>query len=255
MALTRSRNRSARSHANARNPTGKRVEQLTRLLHELDSLRDQEHKQLARELHDTLVASLSAIKLEWDWLLRARQASEAQGEQRLARLSTSLAGAIQFTRGVIDRLWPVAVQHLGLVAALQTQLSVADPGFAAEKRPEVDGDVDTLPETHALTLYRAVQDVLTRLDGATPVRARLDIRRGTKGVQLQLDLDRALHSASRLSQLSVALTRERVSQLGGRYLLAGADRSGARLRVFLPLLPNANGRPLRRAPRRTGAEG
>ena len=237
MALMRSTNRSARKHASARKPAVRRVWQLTELLHELDSMRDHERRQLARELHDTLVASLSATKLECDWLLRARQASEAQREERLSRLSASLADAIQFTRTVIDQLWPVAVQHLGLIAALQAQLSAADPDFAADKRPEIRGDVDALPETHVLTLYRAVQDVLKRVEGATPVRAELAVRRSAKGVELQLDLDGDVRSASLVSQPSVALTRERVLHLGGKHLLADADRSGMRLHVLLPLLP------------------
>ena len=243
MALTRSRNRAARQNASARKPAAKRVEQLTGLLHELDSMRDQERKHLARELHDTLVASLSASKLECDWLRRPQQASDAQRVQRLSRLSAALADAIQFTRTVIDQLWPVAVQHLGLIAAFQAQLSVVDPRFAAEKRPDVEGDVDTVPETHALTLYRAVQDVLPRLDGVTPVRAELAVRRGAKGVELQLNLRSAARRAATLPQRSVGLTRERVLQLGGKYLLAGADRGALRLQVFLPLFPpEADGR-------------
>lgn len=251
MALTRSRKRTARAHAGARKPAAKRVEQLTGFLHELDSMRDQERKLLARELHDTLVASLSATKLECDWQVRARQANESEREQRLSKLSASLADAIQFTRGVIDRLWPVAVQHLGLIAALQAQLSAADPRFATDKRPEVEGDVDTLPETHALTLYRAVQDVLLHLEGEAPVHAELAVRRRGKSVELQLNVDSAAGRTALLSQLSVGLTRERVLHLGGKYLLAGADRGGVRLRVFLPLLPEANGRRLR-ARRREG---
>jgi len=251
MALRRSRNRTARSHANGRKPTARRVEQLTGLLHELDSMRDQERRQLARELHDTLVASLSAVKLECDWLLRAGQGSDAQREQRLARLSASLADAIQFTRVVIDQLWPIAVQHLGLIAALRGQLSAADPGFTDDKQPEMEGDVDTLPEPHALTLYRAVQDVLPRLEGAMPIRAQLAVRRGADSVELQLNLDSAARNASPLSLLGVALTRERVSRLGGKYLLSDAGRGAVHLRVFLPLLPETN-EPQAHARRRKG---
>jgi len=244
MGLTRSTNRIASQHGITRRRTARRIEQLTELLHELDSMRDRERKQLARDLHDTLVASLSATKLECDWLLRARQAGEPQREQRLSRLSAALADAIQFTRTVIDQLWPVAVQHLGLIAALRAQLSVTDPGFASEKQPEVEGDVDALPETHALTLYRAVQDVLKHVEGATPVRAELAIRRRGNGVELRLKLDSAVRGGAAFSQLSVGLTRERVLQLGGTYLLASADRSAC-LRVFLPLpMPKSDGRRL-----------
>src|ERR1700675_3624677 len=116
--------RSRRSAAVTKpNKSLERLEQVTDLLHGLDSLRDQERMHMSRELHDTLVSTLSATKLECDWLLRAQPASAAENQRRLSRVSGSLAEAIGFTRRVIDQLWPAAVQHLGLEAAIQGQLA------------------------------------------------------------------------------------------------------------------------------------
>src|SRR5262249_19695726 len=100
MALSVNGKRSSKRNSAAREPDAKRIDHVTALLHQLDSARDREHKLLARELHDTLIASLSATKLECDWLLRAQPSSEAH-KQRLSRMSASLSDAIQFTRGVI----------------------------------------------------------------------------------------------------------------------------------------------------------
>src|SRR6185503_814955 len=86
-----------------------RVEQLADLLRRLDNLRDEERKDLSRRLHDTLVSTLSATKLECDWMIRAQPANPVDGQRRLARLSESIGEAIQFARQLIDQLWPVAV--------------------------------------------------------------------------------------------------------------------------------------------------
>ena len=219
-----------------------RMEQLTDLLHRLDSLRDQERMQLSRELHDTLVSTLSAIKLECDWLLRARLGSETENRQRLSRVSGSLTEAIQFTRRVIDQLWPTAVQHLGLVAALQGQLEALRARWGVEVQPDVQGDMETLPEVHAMTLYRAVQETLNLSAEATvPPRVQLSLRRSDKGIELQLAvLSTAKLRDSPRSRLDGALMQERVQRLRGEYLLAD-DGGAVRLRLFLPLPPRGRG--------------
>ena len=218
-----------------------RVEQLTDLLDGLDSLRDQERMQLSRELHDTLVSTLSATKLECDWLLRAQPAGETENRNRLSRVSGSLTEAIQFTRQVIDRLWPAAVQHLGLVAAIQGQLAVLRARWGVEVQPDVQGDMGTLPEVHAMTLYRAVQEALElSAEDASPRRAQLTLRRSNKGIELQLALPAAAkRRESSASQLDLALIRERVLRLRGEYLLGDDGAGTVHLRLFLPLPPPA----------------
>ena len=64
----------------AADPAEGRVEQLTALLHELDGKRASRTKVLSRELHDTLVATLSATKMECDWLPSPRPRSGGGGQ-------------------------------------------------------------------------------------------------------------------------------------------------------------------------------
>jgi two-component system, NarL family, sensor histidine kinase UhpB len=219
-----------------------RTEHLTDLLHRLDSLRDQERMQLSRELHDTLVSTLSATKLECDWLLRTWHESESENRKRLSRVSGSLTEAIQFTRQVMDQLWPAAVQQLGLMAAIQGQLAALRARWGVEVQPDVQGDMETLPEVHAMMLYRAVQETLDlSAEIASPPRVQLSLRRSNTGIELQL----ALPSTPRLresprSRLDGALMQERVLRLRGEYLLAD-DGGTIRLRLFLPLPPRGTG--------------
>jgi len=234
-----------KAHAPAKRDTTKqnleRTEQLTDLLYRLDSLRDQERMQLSRELHDTLVSALSATKLECDWLLRTGPASEIENRKRLSRVSGSLTEAIQFTRQVIDQLWPAAVKHLGLVAAIQGHLAGLRARWGVEVQPDVQGDMETLPEGHAMTLYRAVQETLTLSAEAAPPCVQLSLRRSNKGIELQLILpSTAKLRDSPRSRLDGALMQERVLRLHGEYLLAH-DGGTVRLRLFLPLPSRGRG--------------
>jgi len=235
--MTQKKNPSAGRITDVTTQNLERVAQLTDLLHRLDNLRDHERMQLSRELHDTLVSTLSATKLECDWLLRAQPPGAAETQKRLSRVSGSLAEAILFTRQVIDRLWPAAVQHLGLVAAIQGQLAPLRARWGVEVKPDVQGDMETLPEVHAMTLYRAVQEALNlSAEAASPPRVRLSLKRSDKGVELQL----ALPSAATLrdltgSRLDGALMQERVLRLRGEYLLADDGEGTVHLRLFLPL--------------------
>ena len=125
-----------------------RAQELSQLLHQLDSLRDDERKLLSRDLHDTLVASLSATKMECDYLLRsgAAVAADSDLKRRLARVSGSLGEAIHYTRRVIDRLWPAAVSHLGIASALCNHLEELRASSQFEISANVASDLGELPE-------------------------------------------------------------------------------------------------------------
>lgn len=242
--MTQKKNPRLRRSVDMLKQNAERTEQLADLLHRLDSLRDQERKHLSRELHDTLVSTLSATKLECDWLLRGRPAGAAENQKRLSRVSRSLAEAIQFTRQVIDQLWPTAVQHLGLVAAIQGQLADLRARLGVDVQPDVQGDLETLPEVHAITLYRAVLETLKlSAKDASPPRTQLTLRRNHKGIELQLALPSTAkgRGAPLSGHLDGDLMRERVLQLRGEYLLADDGEGTVRLRLFLPLPSRGSG--------------
>lgn len=212
---------------------------LTDLLDRLDSERDRERKQLSHELHDTLLSMLSASKLECDWLLRRKtRGGDTEYLTRLSRVSGSLSEAIEFTRGVIGALWPSVVQHLGLVAAIQGHIAELRARSAVEIEAQVQGDLDTLPEAHVMTLYRAVREALDRpmADPTLPCRVELALRRGNRGVDLHVAVPKDGQNKNLvLSRLEGDLTRERVRRLRGECSLSDDGNGNFHLRLFLPL--------------------
>ena len=197
------------------------VEQLRLLLSRVDAAHDAQRQTLARELHHKVVGSLSALKMECDWLLRPQRTDDTM-RPRLQRLSEELGATIQFTRHLINELWPAIVGHLGLSSAVQQQLADTRSRTDASIELVVEGDVDHMPEARAIELYRLVQQVLDQCE-AQPrsVReAHISLRRKGAAVELHIELD-----AAGLPDDALLLAAERVSRVGGR-LAKGVTSQG-----------------------------
>jgi signal transduction histidine kinase len=221
-----------------RHTAGERLDELTELLIRLDAAREHERQKLAEQLHSKVVSSLSAVKMECDWLVRARKADE-ETVRRMARVCDTLAETIQFTRRVIDQLWPAIVEHLGLAAAVKQQIADFQSRTKAEVRADVDDDVDRVPQGHAITLYRLVQQTLLHYtESDPPPQLALTLRRMNGGIELGVEdltaQGRALAAMSSDSD-ALALIEERVQRLGGQFEIRNATRGGMRVYVSLPL--------------------
>lgn len=213
-----------------------RIEQLSDLLHQLDSRRDDERKLLSRDLHDTLVASLSATKMECDYLLRsgASAGMEAELKRRLARVSNSLGEAIHYTRRVIDQLWPTAINHLGLASALRSYVEELRSSSGLTVSADVDGDLDQVPEAYSMMLYRTVVEALdfcTRHN--PPLRPDLRVRRTDAGVELTIESDGPSRDGG--TPFDAGMIRERALHLGGEFVLGDSRGAQFQLRIFLPV--------------------
>ncbi len=216
-----------------------RIDELSGLLHQLDSLRDDERKLLSRELHDTLVASLSATKMECDYLLRAGAAAgmEPGLKGRLSRVSGSLGEAIHYTRRVIDQLWPTAVTHLGLASALRSHVEELRSSAGLEVSADIDAELGELPEACSMMLYRTVVDALEFCARhSPPARPDLLVRRTDDGVELTIAHNGASKDgADHATSFDAGMIRERALHLGGEFAIGDGRGVQFQLRLFLPV--------------------
>lgn len=215
-----------------------------RLLH----TREEERRHLARELHDEMGQSLSALRAETAVIaaLAARTGAPAlqQAAGRIATLCAQLQEALQ---GVLQALRPTMLDRFGLGAALEAL--VAQP-----RRREVDGappactlqlppgGLEAVPADMAVHVYRIVQEGLTNA-----------VRHGeARAVQVRLDMDSAPQAALVIDIADdgrgpgpdgpvpghgLLGLHERVQALGGALALDLPEAGGMRLRVRLPIRP------------------
>jgi signal transduction histidine kinase len=203
----------------------------------LQRVREDERKQVAREIHDDLGQSLTSIKIELASLIRtlsADQISEAKARSILGLVDQT----IQSVRRIATELRPGTLDDLGLVAAVEW----AAEEFAARSGttlrldlPEEDLAID---QESATAIFRILQETLTNVTRhaeATQVAVRL----GKEGDSFALEVHDngkgiSDEQVSGKTSLGILGMRERVLLLGGTLTISGAPGKGSTVRVLIP---------------------
>ena len=216
---------------------------------------EQERRAIARELHDELGQSVTAIRsmaLSIAQRMAPLDASAEQAARLIADESSRLYAAMH---GMIPRLAPMVLDTLGLAAALKdlvarTQLS--QPGVQIELQLEVTDAV--LSADAALALYRAAQEGITNaLRHGQASRLRLRLQASADPVTLELTDDgiglpaaaapgSAAHSPGG-AHYGLLWLAERAEGLGGKLSVHSVAPHGVQLRMSLPAQPAQPAQP------------
>ena len=96
----------------------------------------------------------------FDRLAAARgQAYPLEARPRLSELRTMVTGAIASVRQFSRDLRPLALEDLGLVAAMQYQVNQLAQSERIDVNFEVEGTTDGLPADMEIAIYRILQDI------------------------------------------------------------------------------------------------
>lgn len=202
------------------------------------TVQEEERRALARELHDELGQSLTALKITLQSLgLRPETAAlQAQINTAVGIADTALTQARQMSLN----LRPPQLDDLGLAAAIrwnlarQAGLAGLHPQFAVDDVPA------ELPEPVAIACYRISQEAMTnvlRHAHARNVWVRLQLASGELRFELQDDgagFDPAPAFAGATS-MGVLGMQERALLVGGRLEIESAPGQGCLVRAVFPV--------------------
>ncbi len=216
--------------------------QLRDLTAHLQTVREEEKASFAREIHDDLGGTLTALKMDVYWL--ADELTEKSGAKLLLEhvnsMSQLLDSAVNVTRRVITELRPTILDDLGLQAAIEWQAG------QFHKRTGIQCQVDCVAEgatelnkTLSINLFRIFQESLTnvaRHSGATRVDVELHIEEDEIMLSIR-DNGRGLPEGQKVAAASYGMLgmRERVEQLNGRISFENQPVGGLGVMVVLPL--------------------
>jgi signal transduction histidine kinase len=213
------------------------------LARQLITVQENERLALARELHDELGQSCSAIRVEMACIRRSSEADRAGVLAAAARADAAAQGLYEGVRGLLRRLRPADLDTLGLVAALQGLCGAFGERSGLACIFTTEGLAGPpLPDAVNIALYRVAQEALSNvLQHAGASRVRVVLARLDAGeVQLRVSDDGRgfdVHAATR--GLGLLGAGERAAALGGtlRVLSGGAGGRdvGTTLQLRLPL--------------------
>lgn len=211
-----------------------------RLTSKLIRVQDEEQRRLARELHDELGQSVTAIQVD-----AAAIMGNGQQNALLLESATAIIEVAQrmhrIIRGELHRLRPESLEDFGLVAALRELVDAwqrRNPTVTCTFDPEENLDIQG-GET-ALTIYRGVQEALTnvaRHSMATKVDIQLRKVANGRGDRLMLavrDNGRGMTPAPKEHGFGLLGMRERAASLGGSLAIPIDAQPGFRFELELP---------------------
>jgi two-component system, NarL family, sensor histidine kinase UhpB len=211
----------------------------------VDHRLDEERRAIARELHDELGQSVTAMRSVATSL--AHRAGESDPDTRNAALliADECKRLYDAMHGIIPRLAPLVLDNLGLQDALQDlreRLLRSHPGLNVQL--EITLPDSPLSHQAALTLYRAAQEGASNaLRHGQASTLNLKVVPQAQGVRLQLDDDgQGLKAADTRTpdpqgHYGLVWLKERCAALSGHAELTAREPGpGCSLRVWLPLM-------------------
>ena len=137
-------------------------ERLQSLARKLVELQENERLHIARELHDEAGQALSILKLN---LGRLEQDPECpqQVRQRLQELKTVADNVLEELHRLAIDLRPIALDHLGLVAALEQHAHHLNSDRLTVRFKALGFEEERLPKDLETCLYRIVQEALSNV--------------------------------------------------------------------------------------------
>jgi PAS domain S-box-containing protein len=216
----------------------KAQDRLRRLSASIMSSQENERALIARELHDELGQTLTALNMDAVWLVRRLGESDPPASSRAEGMRSLIDGTINVVRGMALRLRPKVLDDLGLVDALEWLTG------DFEKRTEINClfNFDDVPVIHgpvATAAYRIAQEALTnvaRHSLANQVHLELSAQEGALSLEIE-DNGRGFNALdlSEFSGLGIAGMRERAVLVGGILNVRSRPGQGTRIEFKVPL--------------------
>jgi PAS domain S-box-containing protein len=211
-------------------------EGLQRLSAHLNSVREEERAHIAREIHDELGASLTAMHLELNWL-RQRLIGDSLVLQHIDAALEVGTGAMGALRRILSDLRPGILDHLGLWAALESLLEETEVRSGLRCTLICPAEVERcrLGRDAEIAVYRIVQEVLTNVQRHAGAR-RVWLVTEALGRDLLIEIrddGRGMQVPAQPTSFGLLGMHERARAIGGD--LAIASRCGEGTKISLRL--------------------
>lgn len=236
-AIEAAQTRRARERADIE--LGQSQQRLRELAQHLQTSVEMERQAIAREIHDDVGGSLTALKFDLAWIARHSQASEVISRVNSALETVTLA--IEASQRVMHNLRP-AILEQGLVPALQWMTARFErrTGVTCVLRtPAADSAaMQHLPPGVPLVAYRTAQEALTNITKhAQASRVEMDLSLAGNVLSLEVsDNGRGLSQADLAKARSFGIRglHERAGTVGG-WVDLSSGQGGTTLILSVPL--------------------
>ncbi len=212
--------------------------QLRNLAVHLQCVREEERANIAREMHDELGQTLTALKMDISWL----QQKYGYHPDILARSDSMLTivnETLRSVKRIYTELRPSLLDHLGLGAAMEWQAEEFQRRSKIECSVTLEPDNITVDIDLAIVFFRIFQEALTNvIKHANATKVEANLIRGDDRIVLEIQDNGVGISGEdilKLNSFGFLGMRERLYPLGGTISFHGKKNMGTTLTVTIPV--------------------
>jgi PAS domain S-box-containing protein len=214
--------------------------QLRNLSQHLLSAREEEQKRIARDIHDELGQTLSAVKMEISWLKNRMPPDLVPAQAKAEAALELIDGAIDSVRRIISELRPALLTELGLAAAMQWQMEKFAELSGIDCHINIASEEIDIDEDRATTIFRIFSEAVNNAvkhSGASEIHVHLEHNAETGDIELTVSDNGAgitREDMRRDNAYGIMGIKERVALYNGNMELSGRPGKGTLLRVRIP---------------------
>ncbi|SDR81800.1 PAS domain S-box protein [Opitutus sp. GAS368] len=215
--------------------------QLHSLVGRLNTVREDEAKRIARELHDDLGQKLTALNMELENLeMKLAEATPGQRAQ-IARMHATVDQTIAAVHELSSELRLGQLDLLGLTAAIDWQLQEFSRRSGIQCVVTRLDEITNLSDARRTAVFRILQEALTNIvrhAGATRVEISLQAGPGLLALRIH-DNGRGITAEELNDRQAIGLLgmHERAQGIGGTVKITGGDGRGTTVLVTAPREP------------------
>ena len=213
--------------------------QIRKLLGKLIDAQEAERRRISRELHDDLNQKIATLSMSISQLKRRLPLPESALVSELDRLRESATRLTNDVRTLSHQLHPEVLDHLGLVAALESYINNFKDEEQIDVKLTAEIGAERLPFQISICLYRVAVEALrnvSRHSGATS--AAISLKKFDNVLELQVsDYGKGfnMETFEQAGGLGLVSVEERLRLLQGSYEIHTAPERGTTLVARVPL--------------------
>lgn len=214
-------------------------QQLRKLSAHTEAMVEEERTRIAREVHDELGQSLTALKMDCAWLERRFTEKQTELRGRTQMMSQLIDETIKTVRRISTELRPEMLDDLGLAATLEWQLQEFKKRTGIEYSTTISPKDIKVSETISTAVFRVFLETLTNIARhaqATTLEVLLTVDPDVLRLRVH-DNGIGITEDQRTQSTSLGLLgiRERVEFLGGVTEISGSPGEGTTVEIKIPL--------------------
>jgi len=214
-------------------------QQLRNLARYVEAAREWERTRIARELHDEMGQSLTALKMDLSWLSNALSPDQIPLRDKTESMSELTDAAIEMVKRISTELRPGILDDLGLAAAIEWQAEEFQKRTGIECQLTISPEDIALDQLLSTALFRIVQEALTNVTRhAQATRVKISLQEEAGRLQLKVrDNGKGITKEALSDPKSLGLVgmRERLLTWNGEVKIRGVEGKGTTITASIPL--------------------